>query len=252
MTAEAIVRTKSDRLVPADAPTDASPPVFALFQQALDKGAEGAGAMETLYKLYAAEREHAARIGFARALAAFQAECPPVPRSSTAEITTRAGTKFAYKYADFEEIVRVIGPHLQRHGLSYAFDSSCERETLTCVCRLTHVDGHVERSTFSLPTTTQSAMSAQQAVGAALTFAKRQALIAVLGLALSDPDHDGAADPTTITEAQASDLWALVQELKLDPAKVLAYANAPDFASIRAADYPRVLKGVQSKRGKKS
>jgi hypothetical protein len=231
-------------------PADASPAVFALFSQALEKGAEGAGAMETLYKLYTAEREHAARLAFARALARFQSECPAVPKTSKAEIKTKTGTTYGYTYADFEQVAATISLHLQRNGLSYAFDTEAGNDTLRCICRLMHVDGHVEHSSFSLPTATASAMSAQQAVGAALTFAKRQALTAVLGLALTDPDPDGAADPTTITAEQAADLRALVNELGLPLPKVLAYANASSVEEIRAADYARVIKAVQSKRGK--
>lgn len=231
------------------APVDASPPVFALFQQALEKGSEGAGAMETLYKLYTAEREHAARVAFSRALAAFQAECPPVPRSSRAEIKTRTGASYGYAYADFEQVAETIGPHLRKHGLSYAFDSETTDNALRCVCTLRHVDGHCERAAFTLPTATASAMSAQQAVGAALTFAKRQSLVAVLGLTIGDPDPDGAVDPTTITEDQAATILALVDEVKAPLAKVLAFAGAASVEQIRANDYARVIKALESKRG---
>lgn len=229
-------------------PATVSPPVLALFQQALEKGAEGAGAMETIYKVYVAECERTARLAFARSLAAFQAACPPIPRTSKAEIVTNSGTKFGYKYADFEQIAETVGPHLQENGFSYAFDSEADGSLLRCTCRLTHVDGHVERSSFSLPTATKSAMSPQQAIGAALMFAKRQTLVAVLGLAMTDPDPDHEGDPTPITEAQAADLRALVDELGLDMTKVLAYAGASDVESIRAADYDRVIKAVQSRR----
>jgi len=132
------VRTDHDQAVEVHRPAQqqlatvegASAPVFALFQQALDKGGEAVAAMETLYKLYAAEREHSARLGFSRALAAFQAECPPVPRSSKAEILTASGTKFGYAYADFEQIVETIGPHLRANGLSISFDSETDVDRL--------------------------------------------------------------------------------------------------------------------------
>jgi hypothetical protein len=206
---------------PAPIAVNASPPVFALFQQALDKGAEGAGAMDTLYKLYAAEREHGARIAFAHALAAFQSRCPAVPRTSTAKIVTAGGGGFEYRYADFEQIAETIGPHLRANGLSYAFDSTTDGANLSCKIRLTHIDGHTETSSFTLPTATKSAMSAQQGVGAALTFAKRQCLIAVLGLALSDPDPDSEQDKTPITDAEAADLEAMAQEVGADRVKFL-------------------------------
>ena len=226
----------------------ASPPVFALFRQALDKGTEGAGAMETLYKLYVAEREHGARISFAHALAAFQRTCPTVPRSSTAKIVTKGGASFAYSYADFEQVAETIGPHLRENGLSYAFDSTTDGANLTCTIRLSHIDGHTETSSFTLPTATASAMSSQQAVGAALTFAKRQCLVAVLGLALSDPDPDGEQDKTAITDAEAADLEALAQEVGADRVKFLGWLGVESFAAIPARNYKRAVGALQAKR----
>lgn len=231
------------------APSNASPPVFALFQQALDKGAEGAGAMETLYKLYSAEREHGARIAFAHALAAFQSACPAVPKTSKAKIITGGGSGgFEYSYADFEQIVETITPHLRENGLSYAFDSTTDGANLSCKIRLTHIDGHTETSSFTLPTATKSAMSAQQAVGAALTFAKRQCLVAVLGLALSDPDPDGEQDKTPVTESQAADLEALAVEVGADRVKFLAFIGVESFAAIPARDHKRALSALEAKR----
>ncbi len=194
------------------------------------------------------ERDHSARLSFARALAAFQSQCPAVPRSSKAKIQTRAGTTFEYAYADFEQIVETITPHLRANGLSFSFDSEAEADKLRCVCRLTHIDGHGESSSFTLPTATASAMSAQQAVGAALTFAKRQALTAVLGLALTDPDPDGVADPTTIDEGQQADLRALVEEVGADMVKVLAYARVKDVSQIRVADLPSIVTALEARR----
>jgi hypothetical protein len=230
------------------APAGASPPVFALFQQALAKGAEGAGAMETLYKLYSAEREHSARLGFARAMSEFQRTCPPVQRTSAAKIVTKGGAEFGYKYADFEQIAETIGPHLRDNGLSYAFDSDAAGDKLKVMVRLSHVDGHTETSSFTLPTATASAMSAQQAVGAALTFAKRQCLVSVLGLALSDPDPEGQADRTPITESQAADLEALMDEVKAQPSKVLEWLGVAEVREIPAKDFSRVVAALEARR----
>jgi hypothetical protein len=241
-----------ERVAPApltEAPAGDQMPVFALFERALDRGAEGAGALETLYKLYDSERDRSARLAFSRALARFQSQVPPVPRSSKAKITTNGGGYYEYTYADFEQVVETIAPFLRDNGLSFSFDSEADGNgTLRCICKLRHVEGHSESSSFALPTATKSAMSAQQAVGAALTFAKRQALIAVLGLALCDVDPDGAADPTTITESQAADLKALIDEAGANLKKVLQFAGVESVEQIRASDHRRVVAAVEAYR----
>lgn len=227
-------------------PRDSSPQVFGLFEKALERGPEGAGALEVIYKLHTQERDRSARLAFFEALAKFQAECPVIVRSSTAEILTKSGTKFSYKYADFEEVVETIGPHLRANQLSYAFDSEVDETRLRCDCRLTHVEGHTEVSRVAVPTETQSAMSKQQAIGAALTFAKRQALVAALGLAMGDPDPDGAADTSVISAGQAADLRALIDEKGAALPKVLAFAGVASVEDIRQTDYTRVVRALRS------
>lgn len=242
-----VMQTKDDAALSVASPS----PVLALFQQALEKGAEAASAMETLYKLHVAEREHGARLSFFNALAAFQSECPPVPKTSAGQ-PSQAGGKPMYTYADFEQIVETISPHLRRNGLSYFFDTEMhENGTLRVTCRLSHVDGHAEAANFTLPTTSKTpAMSAQQAVGAARTFAKRCTLMDVLGLALTDPEPEGAraSDPTTISEDQAFTIHALIEETGTDAAKLLAWVKVPSVEAIRAADFLRVVRALESKR----
>lgn len=238
MTTEAI--TSRDEPAGLVASSDQSP-IIALFRQAIDKGADAAAAMETLYKLYAAERDHSSRLAFSRALTQFQSSCPPVPRTSKADILTKSGTKFSYAYADFEQIVETITPHLRDNGLSFSFDSACEADRLTCICTLRHVEGHCEQTAFSLPTASLSAMSLQQQVGAALTFAKRQSLVAILGLALTDPDPDAASDPTVLNQEQVADLSSLISEVNANMAKFLAYAGVSRLEEIRQADLNRLV-----------
>jgi hypothetical protein len=223
-------------------------PELAIVRLAVERGGDVSAAMKTLYDLKVAEREHASRLAFADALARFQAACPAIPRTSKADIKTRTGTGYGYTYADFEQIAETIGPHLRECGLSFSFDSAVDGGALTCICRLRHVQGHSETSSFTLPTASASAMSEQQKVGAALTFAKRQALTSILGLALTDPDPDGAADPTTISEHDAANIEALIAEVGADKAKFLAYAGVAHIAGIREADKARVIAALESRR----
>lgn len=230
------------------APANASPPVFALFQQALDKGTEGAGAMETLYKLYTAEREHGARISFAHALAKFQSECPPVPRDTLVDFVSKSGARIHYRSANLETIIETVRPHLLANGFSFTFDSEAGAMH-TERCTLQHQDGHSVTSSFTLPTGNNNpGMSDQQKAAGASTFGKRQCLISVLGLALTDPDPDNEGDPSTVTDAEAADLEALAQEVGADRVKFLGWLGVESFAAIPARDYKRAVGALQAKR----
>lgn len=186
---------------------------------------------------------------FNAALAAFQAECGPIKKGSTAKIATKSGGSFQYTYADLDEITRHIRPILVRHGLSYAFDSRLDKDYLTCVCTVKHINGHSVPSTFTLPTANESAMSAQQKVGAALTFAKRQSLSAGLGLTTTDEDTDAAdVDPTPITEDQATVIDDLIKESGADRERFLDYIGAKSVAKIPASEYQRAVAQLKRKK----
>lgn len=220
-----------------------------LFRLAFEKGGATPEALAQLVALKERIDRRNAELEFAQAMVAFQETCPPIERTSTAKIATRSGAGYEYKFADFEQIVETVRPHLQRHGLSFTFDSTTDGKMLTCTCVLRHVNGHSIPSSFTLPTDTASAMSAQQAVGAALTFAKRQCIVSVLGLSLTDPDPDGGAGTTPITDEQAADITALMEEVKADRPRFLKHFGVASVADLRQSQHREAVTMLQRKRG---
>ena len=98
-------------------------------------------------------------------------------------------------------------------------------------------------------------MSGAQKHGAALTYGKRQSLTSVLGLTTTDDDTDAAmaevGGSDTITEAQAADLGALIEEVGADKARLLAWANVSSLEAIRERDLPGIVKTLEKRRDKK-
>lgn len=114
----------------------------------------------------------------ATALAAAQAEMPTVPKRASGQV--RGNTRYAY--ADLSDVWEIIRPVLAKHGLSVAqFPSSAGLVTW-----LLHSSGQWISEEFALPST-----DSMQAAGSAITYARRYALCAVLGL-VADEDDDGA------------------------------------------------------------
>lgn len=206
--------------------------------------------LERLVALQERVSDRNARQAMTEAVAAFQAECPSIKKGRTARIATKAGGSYSYTFASLDEIARAIRPILHKHGLSYTWDSVVDEGHLTCTCILRHVEGAEDRAMFRCPTDTKAEMSGAQATAAALTYARRQSLVQVLGLTTTDDDTDGA-DPKgaeKITEAQVADIYALADEVKADLPKFLKYMGVEAMADIPASDHARAVKALERKR----
>jgi hypothetical protein len=225
-----------------------------LLFMAVEKGTPVAELKE-LVALHEHMSKRQAHQEFSQAMATFQAECRAIKRSSTAKVTTKTGGTYEFTYAELDEIARTINPILAKYGLSYSWDSKVERESLTCICTVRHINGHSETSSLTLPIENPSAMNPQQKVGAALTFAQRRTLSAALGLTTTDASPDTKdADPTPITDDQATHVEDLLAELtKGKPpekgasirARFLKHMSAPSIAAIRATDYERAVSALR-------
>jgi len=225
--------------------------VMDLLARAVEAGAS-VEALERLVSLKERVDRERARRAYFEALSAAQEEMPEIRKSRTAQIATRAGGSYSYRYAALEDITRAIRPVLRRHGLSYSWDVTQGDGALIVTCVLRHVDGHEERASFPVPVDTKAAMSDAQKNGAALTYGRRQSLIAVLGLTTADDDVDGAdagAPSATITPQQAADLDALIDEVGVDRRKVLQWAGVGRLEELPAEKYGVVVRMLERKRG---
>lgn len=221
-----------------------------LFQAALAKGQEGVGALEKLVGLHEQMQRRGAELQFSLALAAFQSECPPVQRSSTATIAPRGGSGYSYTYADLEEIITHVRPHLIKHGFSFTFDSETDGKMFKAICTLRHEHGHSMTSSFKVTTDSPSGATEQQKVGGAQTYAKRQCLINVLGLALTEPEEAaGLGKPVAkITEEQAATLGALIDETNTAAAGFLQRFKIASLADLPANLYNEGVRVLEARR----
>lgn len=190
-----------------------------------------------------AERE------FARAFAEFQRECPPIPKLSTSKKATGSGTNFDFTYADLETIATAVAPFLHKHGFSYSWSSETTEKSMTTTCTLRHSAGHREASDFTCPVDSNLPIGSQQKSGAALSYGRRYSLVQVLGITTADPDTDGEdLDPTAITESQAANLEALMQEVAADRLRFLKYLGVDSLAALPARRYNAAVAALEAKR----
>jgi hypothetical protein len=172
-------------------------PIATLDPQALLKSAveHGAGieTLERLVALAAEVRAQAAKDAWLDAMAKFQRDCPAIRKTKNAKIQTRGGGWYSYAYAPLDEVMRVILPILGPLGLSVSYRVRHEPDRVMASCRISHDMGHAEESgEVAMPIVQGDGTGATpaQRVGIATSYAKRYALLAIIGLAPED-DLDG-------------------------------------------------------------
>ena len=171
------------------------------------------------------------------ALATAQGEFPPITRSKT----VKTGS-FSYSYAPLDAILDACRPVLSKHGLALTQLLESNGTGPAIRTELRHASGQTVSASFPLPT-----MPAKpQELGSLLTYLRRYAIVALLGIA-AEEDDDGtsaqnAARPVGIsaageasalqsasappaagrmaTKKQANLVWAIIT--RLDEAGIVA------------------------------
>lgn len=129
------------------------------------------------------------RPALARSLVALQAEVPRVHKDQTANVKTDKGT-YSYSFADLKAVSDALRPLLAEHGLAFtAFPTLTGDGKFVLRYHLLHESGERESGEYPLPTG-----GTPQAIGSAITYARRYSLCAVTGLTPDDDDDAAAAE----------------------------------------------------------
>ena len=116
----------------------------------------------------------------AKALAQFQAEVRNPANTET-------NPYFKSKYAPLNNILNLVRPLLSKHGLSILQSPSGDGQNVTVTTLITHESGEWIESE---PLTLKAEKATAQGAGSAITYARRYALSAMLGIS-SEDDDDG-------------------------------------------------------------
>jgi hypothetical protein len=143
--------------------------------------------MERLFSLRKEMKAEQAKEAFTEAMSIFQSECPVIEKTKC--VNDKTG-KLRYKFAPIDSIVEQIKKPLGKANLAYTFTVKNEPNLVTATCKITHILGHSEESSFQIPIDSDAYMSAPQKVASALTFAKRYTLCNALGISTGDEDTD--------------------------------------------------------------
>lgn len=123
----------------------------------------------------------------AAALVAALAELTVVEKARSAKIPTKDGKSYEYAYADIADVVKLTRPVLAANGLVALTPVHEHGNDLACTVTLLHTSGErLDLGPFPFPHGKDA-----QATGSMVTYHRRYALVAALGMAAGD-DDDGA------------------------------------------------------------
>lgn len=131
-----------------------------------------------------------------KAIADFQQEVPVIHKGTSG---------YGYSYADLPAIFEVINPLMKKHGLG--FYQGVEGSAVKTVVFHVESGEQVESSTDIPQGVSLAKMNDFQVLGSAITYIRRYALSAMLGL-VTDKDTDASGEQTKkATPAESNDLF---------------------------------------------
>lgn len=153
---------------------------------------------------------------------------------------------FRSRYADLASVWEACREALTSHGLSVvqATDTS-DRQEVVVITTLLHASGEWISSTIAVPVQKNDA----QGYLSALTYARRGALAAMVGVAPEDDDGNAAsrAAPSLITAEQVAHLHELLEASGAHRARFLKHFKAQRLDQILQQDYPNAVSALKAK-----
>ena len=155
------------------------------------------------------------------ALAKAQGEIENPTKTKTGKVSgvskkTNKYFEYEYTYAALDDIFNVIRKVFPEHGLSIIQPTTIEDNSIVLITRLAHSSGEWIESRYPVC----GLNGDHQKTGAALTYARRYALTALVGIsAVDDTDGEGAAPigdgerkPLSMAEAREQLNWEVIQK----------------------------------------
>lgn len=213
-----------------------------LVQMAIDQNAD-IEKLERLMNLQIRWEENEAKKAYHAAMTAFKEDPPKIEKDKkVAYKDTR------YSHASLANVTEKISTALSRHGLSAAWKTDQQNNTITVTCTITHVGGYSESTSLSAAPDTSGAKNSIQAIGSTISYLERYTILALTGLATHDMDDDGKISGGFIDENQAADLRAVCEELNVNIKIFLKGLGAESFETIPKHKFDMACAVLEQKR----
>lgn len=233
---------KSGSLQRMDQPTS----LLSIIAQAVADPRMDVEKMRAIFELRKDIEAEESRKLFVAAMTRLQAKLPPMEKYGKAKNS---------KFAKYEDIMAVAQPLIASEGFSVSFDE-VERtdKTVTFAMEFSHNAGHAKTKRLTVHTdlagTNQQGKGIRPPIqddGSTVSYARRYLLKMHLNIVEKGEDTDGERREP-ITEEQARDLNAWLEEVKADRPRFLKYMGVERVEDILQGDYKKAVESIEAKR----
>jgi hypothetical protein len=158
---------------------------------------------------------------------------------------------FKSNYADLESVWDACRSLLSDNGLAIMqFPGEYMNGNMSLNTIITHKSGEWMAQEMSVPVSKPDA----QGAGSALTYMRRYALAAVVGVVQADDDGNSASNKATsvaesATSQQITSINALIEQAEADEAKLLAYFKKPSITLLSRTEAIQAISMLEKKLG---
>jgi len=159
------------------------------------------------------------------------------------------------KYASYAAIDRELRPIYTKHRFALSFDTGegAPDEYVRVVCNVSHGDGHSKSYHIDMPADGKGAkggdvMTKTHAVGAGTSYGMRYLLKMIFNVAVGEDDVDGNEPVEFITEDQAANIEALIEEVDAEKDRFLKWCLSDSVEEISVGKYSRCIKKLEGMR----
>jgi len=165
----------------------------------------------------------------------------------------RSKEGYGYSYADLASILEIIRPVLSRNGLSViqtAYNPPTEVDekngapSVGVETTLLHSSGQFIAEKLTMPVIYKKGMSEAQGFGVAITYIRRYAVSAMLGIAQADND---AAIVSFVTGAELKELKALIAETNSNTEKICEHCGIDTLDDLNQENFMKIKNLLERK-----
>lgn len=159
-------------------------------------------------------------------------------------------------YATYAALDRVLRPVYTKNGFSLSFDTAESVEnTVTVLCYVSHKGGHTRTYRANIPADGKGAkggdvMTKTHAVGSGMQYGQRYLLKLIFNVAIGVDDDGNAAGIEYITEEQAADLSALLDEVGANKQAFCTYFKIGKVEELPVKCFKQAVAMTEAKRRK--
>jgi hypothetical protein len=126
----------------------------------------------------------------ALALSKVQGKLHRLEPAHTAKVATKKGGEYGYNYADLSDGWDLLRPLLSENEIAVMQPTRVDGQRILVETALVHSSGEWASGEIAVPISED--MRGAQAIGSAVTFARRYGLWAMVGVSVAEEDDDGA------------------------------------------------------------